>query len=187
MLAWGFGDVQGGGVEPYRIEVPDRELERLRLRLADARWPDRETVEDWSQGVPLQVVRDLCDYWRRGYDWRATEQRVNRWRQYLAVVDGVPIHLFHLPSPSRSAVPLILTHGWPGSFFEFEQVMPQLSDPVASADTSSPAFHVVVPSLPHKRDPCRYCCHGIRLHASKQPGRLTGQRSSYDNARINLR
>jgi pimeloyl-ACP methyl ester carboxylesterase len=135
-------------VERYRIGVPDRELERLRLRLADARWPDRETVEDWSQGVPLQVVRDLCDYWRSGYDWRATEQRVNRWQQYLAVVDGVPIHLFHLPSSSRSAVPLILTHGWPGSFFEFEQVMPQLSDPVASVDASSPAFHVVVPSLP---------------------------------------
>jgi pimeloyl-ACP methyl ester carboxylesterase len=135
--------VQGGGVEPYQIGVPDRELERLQLRLADARWPDRETVEDWSQGVPLQVVRDLCEYWRSGYDWRATEQRVNRWPQYLAVVDGVPIHLFHLPSPARFALPLILTHGWPGSFFEFEQVMAPLSDPAAS-----PAFHVVVPSLP---------------------------------------
>jgi epoxide hydrolase len=130
-------------VEPYQIGVPDRELERLQLRLADARWPDRETVEDWSQGVPLQVVRDLCEYWRSGYDWRATEQRVNRWPQYLAVVDGVPIHLFHLPSPARFALPLILTHGWPGSFFEFEQVMAPLSDPAAS-----PAFHVVVPSLP---------------------------------------
>jgi epoxide hydrolase len=135
--------VQGGGVQPYQIGVPDRELERLQLRLADARWPDRETVEDWSQGVPLQVVRDLCEYWRSSYDWRATEQRVNRWPQYLAVVDGVPIHLFHLPSPSRLALPLILTHGWPGSFFEFEQVMAPLSDPAAS-----PAFHVVVPSLP---------------------------------------
>ena len=96
VLAWGFGDVQSVGVEPYRIEVPDDELVRLRLRLADAQWPDRETVEDWSQGVPLQVVRDLCDYWRSGYDWRAAEQRVNRWPQYLAVVEGVPIHLFHL-------------------------------------------------------------------------------------------
>jgi hypothetical protein len=136
------------GVEPYRIEVPDGELVRLRLRLADARWPDRETVEDWSQGVPLQVVRDLCDYWGSGYDWRAAEQRVNRWPQYLAVIEGVPIHLFHLPSLSRSAVPLILTHGWPGSFFEFEQVMTQLSDPAASGKPESPAFHVVVPSLP---------------------------------------
>jgi pimeloyl-ACP methyl ester carboxylesterase len=98
--------------------------------------------------VPLQVVRDLCDYWRSGYDWRAAEQRVNRWPQYLTVVDGVPIHLFHLPSLSRSAVPLILTHGWPGSFFEFEQVMAQLSDSAASGDASLPAFHVVVPSLP---------------------------------------
>ena len=77
-------------MEPYRIEVPDGELERLRLRLADVRWPDRETVEDWSQGVPLQVVRDLCTYWRTGYDWRATEQRVNRWPQYQAVVDEYP-------------------------------------------------------------------------------------------------
>jgi len=136
VLAWGFGDVQSVGVEPYQIEVPDGELERLRLRLADTRWPDRETVEDWSQGVPLQVVRDLCDYWGSGYDWRAAEQRVNRWPQYLAVVEAVPIHLFHLPSPSRSAVPLILTHGWPGSFFEFERVMEQLSDPAASEEAS---------------------------------------------------
>ena len=147
-LLGGSGMCRVFGVEPYRIEVPDGELVRLRLRLADARWPDRETVEDWSQGVPLQVVRDLCDYWGSGYDWRAAEERVNRWPQYLAVIDGVPIHLFHLPSLSRSAVPLILTHGWPGSFFEFEQVMAQLSDPAASGKPESPAFHVVVPSLP---------------------------------------
>jgi epoxide hydrolase len=140
--------VQSGWVEPYLIKVPDRELERLRQRLADARWPDRETVEDWSQGVPLQVVRDLCDYWRSAYDWRATEQRLNRWPQYLTAVDGVPIHLFHVPSLSPLAVPLILTHGWPGSFFEFEHVMAQLSDPAASGNARSPAFHVVVPSLP---------------------------------------
>jgi pimeloyl-ACP methyl ester carboxylesterase len=148
VLAWRSEGVQSVGVEPYRIEVPDDELVRLRLRLAASRWPDRETVEDWSQGVPLQVVRVLCDYWGSGYDWRAAEQRVNRWPQYLAVVEGVSIHLFHLSSPSRSAVPLILTHGWPGSFFEFEQVMAQLSDPAASGKPESPAFHVVVPSLP---------------------------------------
>ena len=147
-LLGGSGMCRVFGVEPYRIEVPDGELVRLRLRLADARWPDRETVEDWSQGVPLQVVRDLCDYWGSGYDWRAAEERVNRWPQYLAVIEGVPIHLFHLPSLSRSAVPLILTHGWPGSFFEFEQVMAHLSDPAASGKPESPAFHVVVPSLP---------------------------------------
>ena len=86
--------------------------------------------------------------WGSGYDWRAAEERVNRRPQYLAVVDGVPIHLFHLPSPSRSAVPLILTHGWPGSFFEFEQVIAQLSDRAALGKPESPAFHVVVPSLP---------------------------------------
>jgi epoxide hydrolase len=148
VLAWLFGDVQSVVVEPYRIEVPDGELDRLRLRLANARWPDRETVEDWSQGVPLEIVRDLCDYWRSGYDWRAAEQRLNHRPQYLTVLNGVPIHVFHLQSPSQSAVPLILTHGWPGSFFEFEQVMAQLSDPAASGEPKSPAFHVVVPSLP---------------------------------------
>lgn len=135
-------------MEPYQIEVPGLELERLGHRLVDARWPDRETVTDWSQGVPLHVVRDLCDHWRRVYDWRATEERVNRWAQYVTVVDGVSIHLFHLPSPSPSALPLILTHGWPGSFFEFERVMVGLSDPDSGGDGEHPAFHVVVPSLP---------------------------------------
>jgi pimeloyl-ACP methyl ester carboxylesterase len=132
-------------VSPFRIAVPEGDLVDLRRRLADTRWPERETVTDWSQGVPLDRVQELCEYWRTGYDWRATEDRLNRWPQYVTTIDGLPIHFFHLRSSTAAAVPLILTHGWPGSFLEFEQVMPQLA---RSADSGSEDFHVVVPSLP---------------------------------------
>jgi pimeloyl-ACP methyl ester carboxylesterase len=135
-------------LEPYRIAVPSEQLDRLQRRLADARWPERETVDDWSQGVPLEVVQDLCAHWRTRYDWRATEDRLNRRLQHRVVVDGVAVHLFHQPSASAAAVPLILTHGWPGSFFEFERVLDRLSDPAGAGEHGEPAFHVVVPSLP---------------------------------------
>lgn len=134
-------------LEPYRIAVPADRIASLRRRLAETRWPERETVDDWSQGVPLAVLQDLCDHWRTGYDWTATEHRLNRWPQHRIEVDGLAIHLFHLRSPSPTAVPLVLTHGWPGSFVEFEGVMARLADP-ASAGDDGPAFHVVVPSLP---------------------------------------
>jgi len=88
--------------------------------LAETHWPEPATVRDWSQGVPLDDLQALCGYWRVEYDWRVTEHRLNRWPQYLTDIDGLTIHYFHLPSSIPSAVPLILTHGWPGSFFEFE-------------------------------------------------------------------
>jgi epoxide hydrolase len=99
----------------------------------------------WSQGVPLQNVDELCAYWLTQYDWRAAERRLNQWPQYLSDIDGLAIHYFHVPSPNPSAVPLILSHGWPGSFFEFEQAMERLADPTSSDDAE---FHLVVPSLP---------------------------------------
>ena len=135
-------------LEPFRIAVPDADLVDLRRRLSAARWPSRETVSDWSQGVPLEVLRQLCEHWRTSYDWRATERRLNRLPHYRTAIDGLSVHFIHVRSPVAHAVPLIMTHGWPGSFFEFERVVRRLADPAAFDEPLRPAFHVVVPSLP---------------------------------------
>ena len=128
-------------MEPFRIDVPETELDDLRERLKAARWPERETVDDWSQGVPLDYLRELCAYWADGYDWRRTEARLNALPGYRTEIDGLGIHLLHVRSPHSNALPLVMTHGWPGSIVEFLKVIEPLSDP---AD----AFHVVCPSLP---------------------------------------
>jgi len=125
-------------VEPFRVDVPEAELEDLRARLRRARWPERETVDDWSQGVPLAYLQDLCAYWAEGYDWRATEARLNELPQFRAEIDGLGIHFLHLRSPHAGALPLVLTHGWPGSIVEFLGVIGPLTE----------TFHVVCPSLP---------------------------------------
>jgi pimeloyl-ACP methyl ester carboxylesterase len=130
-----------GEVVPFRVDIPDAELADLRDRLRRVRWPERETADDWSQGVPLGYLRELCGYWADGYDWRATEARLNSLPQFRTEIDGLPIHFIHLRSPRRFALPLIITHGWPGSVLEFGKVLGPLA---ASAD----AFDVVVPSLP---------------------------------------
>jgi epoxide hydrolase len=135
-------------LEPFQIAVPDADVTDLRRRLSGARWPSRETVSDWSQGVPLDVLRQLCEHWQTAYDWRATERRLNRLPHYRTVIDGLSVHFIHLRSPVDDAVPLIMTHGWPGSFFEYEQVIQRLTDPAAFGEPPRPAFHVVVPSLP---------------------------------------
>lgn len=131
-------------IQPYRIHVPPAQLDDLRLRLTRTRWPEGEPVPDWSQGVPLDAVTALCRYWLEEYDWRATEKRLNQIPQFRTRIDGLPIHFLHVRSLRPGATPLVLTHGWPGSFLEFEQVLPQLTDPPAG----EAAFHVVVPSLP---------------------------------------
>jgi hypothetical protein len=100
-------------VIPFRIDVPEAELADLRRRLRQTRWPEREPVGDWSQGVPLAYLRELCGYWADGYDWRATEARLNALPQFQTVVDGLPVHFIHLRSPHPEALPLIITHGWP--------------------------------------------------------------------------
>jgi pimeloyl-ACP methyl ester carboxylesterase len=133
---------------PYRIEVPDSVLADLRDRLHRTRWPERETVDDWSQGVPLTYLRELCAYWADGYDWRATEARLNRWPQVKVDVDGLGIHVLHARSPEPGALPLVLTHGWPGSVVEFLDVLGPLTDPAAHGGDPGDAFHVVCPSLP---------------------------------------
>jgi epoxide hydrolase len=135
-------------IVPFRIDIPDADLDDLRQRLRQARWPDPETVDDWSQGIPLAYVRELCEYWLERYDWRASEARLNRFPQFRTEIDGVGIHFVHARSPEEGALPLVITHGWPGSIVEFHKVIEPLADPVAFGGDAADAFHVVCPSLP---------------------------------------
>jgi pimeloyl-ACP methyl ester carboxylesterase len=125
-------------VDSFRIEIAEAELEDLRDRLRRTRWPERETVDDWSQGVPLAYVRELCDHWASDYDWRATEARLNALPQFRTEIDGLGIHFIHVRSRDPDAIPLVMTHGWPGSVVEFLKVIEPLTDD----------FHLVLPSLP---------------------------------------
>ncbi|MER7112504.1 epoxide hydrolase family protein [Streptomyces sp. NPDC000229] len=129
---------------PFRAGIPEADLADLKDRLARTRWPEAETVDDWSQGVPLDYLRDLAAYWRTSYDWRATEARLNAVPQFRTEIDGLGIHFLHVRSPHPGAVPLLLSHGWPGSVVEFLDLIGPLTDPEDPAD----AFHVVCPSLP---------------------------------------
>jgi pimeloyl-ACP methyl ester carboxylesterase len=135
-------------ITPFRIDIPEADLEDLRQRLRLTRWPDPETVDDWSQGVPLAYLRELCGYWLDSYDWRACEQSLNRLPQFRTEIDGVPIHFLHVTSPQPDAMPLVMTHGWPGSVVEFRKVIGPLTDPVAYGGDAADAFHLVCPSLP---------------------------------------
>ena len=138
----------GSEIEPFRIEASEAALANLRARLRAIRWPDRETVDDWSQGVPLDYLRDLVTYWLDRYDWRAREERINGFPQYRAQVRGAGIHFVHVRSPHADAVPLVLTHGWPGSIVEFLEVIGPLTAPEVHGGSAADAFHVVCPSLP---------------------------------------
>ena len=133
---------------PFRIDVPDTDLADLRDRLRRTRWPDQETVDDWSQGAPLAWVQDLCQYWASGYDWRAREARLNSFPQFRTTIDGLDLHFLHVRSPHDGALPLVLTSGWPGSVTEFSHVIGPLTDPAGHGGDPADAFHVVCPSLP---------------------------------------
>jgi epoxide hydrolase len=135
-------------IAPFHLAVPQADLDDLRARLARTRWPERETVDDWSQGAPLEKVKALCDYWRTGYDWRRCEAMLNRLGQYRTTIDGLGIHFLHIRSPEPGALPMIMTHGWPGSVIEFMKVVGPLTDPVAHGGRAEDAFHLVLPSLP---------------------------------------
>lgn len=136
------------GIRPFRIQVPDALLDDLHQRLERTRWPDAELVHDHSQGVPLAWLQQVCAYWRHGYDWRAREARLNAFDQFVTEVDGLDLHFMHLRSPHPDALPLILTHGWPGSVVEFHKVIGPLTDPTAHGGQAADAFHVICPSLP---------------------------------------
>ena len=135
-------------IRKFQLEVTDAALDDLKKRLSMTRWPNKETPEDWSQGIPLGYMKELCNYWQHEYDWRAREERFNRFPQFITEIDGVDIHFIHLSSAHENARPLIITHGWPGSVVEFHKVIEPLADPTAYGGSTEDAFHVVVPSLP---------------------------------------
>ena len=133
---------------PFTARVPEESLDDLRDRLGRTRWPEREAVDDWSQGVPLTYVQELCAYWASSYDWRAAEKRLNAYPQFVVELMDLDIHFLHVRSPVPDALPLVITHGWPGSVFEFLNVLDRLTNPKAHGGTDADAFHVVCPSLP---------------------------------------
>lgn len=135
-------------VEPYRLAIPDDVLNGLRSRLRDTRWPERETVDDESQGAQLNAVQRLCDYWATRYDWRRCETHLNGLGQYRTAIDDLDVHFLHIRSPNPDAMPLLMTHGWPGSIIEFLKVIGPLTDPVSHGGSAADAFHLVIPSLP---------------------------------------
>ncbi|WP_027502334.1 epoxide hydrolase family protein [Rhodococcus sp. UNC363MFTsu5.1] len=135
-------------ISPYRIDIPQSALDDLRDRLARTRWPDELDDAGWDYGIPLGRMGELADYWRDGYDWRAHEAVLNRHPQFVTEIDGATMHFLHVRSPEPDATPLILTHGWPGSFIEFLDVIGPLSDPRAHGGDPADAFHLVIPSIP---------------------------------------
>jgi pimeloyl-ACP methyl ester carboxylesterase len=135
-------------IRPFKIHASDADLDDLKRRLHATRWPDAQTVDNWSQGIPLAYVREVCGYWATKYDWRKTEARLNAVPQFRTELDGLGIHFLHIKSPHSSAAPLILTHGWPGSIVEFLKVIPLLTDPTKHGGQADDAFHVVCPALP---------------------------------------
>jgi pimeloyl-ACP methyl ester carboxylesterase len=135
-------------IRPFRIEVPEEQLAELRRRLAATRWPSRELVADRSQGVQLATIQALARYWATEHDWRACEARLNALPQFTTEIDGVDIHFIHVRSPHDGALPLIMTHGWPGSVVELLETVGPLTDPTAHGGSAEDAFHLVLPSLP---------------------------------------
>jgi pimeloyl-ACP methyl ester carboxylesterase len=139
---------EADAVRPFRINVPDEALVDLRRRAAATRWPDRETVADQSQGVQLAKIQQLVRYWGTDYDWRKVEAKLNAWPQFVTEIDGLDIHFVHVRSGHPNALPLIMTHGWPGSIFELVKVIGPLTDPTAHGGRAEDAFDLVLPSMP---------------------------------------
>ena len=135
-------------IRPFRIEVPETDLDDLRERLARTRWPDEMPGVGWSRGVPLGYLKELAEYWRTDYDWRANEARLNGFPQFTTVIDGQVIHFLHVRSPEPDALPLVMTHGYPSSIAEFAGLIGPLTDPRGHGGDPADAFHVVIPSLP---------------------------------------
>ncbi|MBT2226645.1 epoxide hydrolase family protein [Nonomuraea sp. NEAU-A123] len=135
-------------ITAFLIKIPQDRLDDLRHRLAQTRWPDELPGAGWEAGVPLGYLKDLADYWRTGYDWRAHEARLNEFPQFTTDIDGQIVHFLHVRSPEPGALPLVITHGWPGSVVEFMKIIGPLTDPASHGGDPADAFHVVAPSLP---------------------------------------
>jgi pimeloyl-ACP methyl ester carboxylesterase len=141
-------EISTSEIKPFRIDIPQDQIDDLRDRLAATRWPDELPGTGTAYGMPVAAVRRLCEYWRTSFDWRVPEARLNEIPQYTTVIDGQRVHFLHVRSPHPDAVPLLLAHGWPGSVVEFRNMIGPLTDPVAHGGEPGQAFHVVVPSLP---------------------------------------
>src|SRR3982750_1398311 len=139
---------ESGAVRPFHMDIPKDALANLRERLMTTRWPDRETVADPSQGVQLKTIQQLAQYWRTDYDWRKVETRLRALPQFVTEIDGLDIHFIHVRSKHDNAMPMIVTHGWPGSIIEQMKIIDPLTNPTAHGASASDAFHLVIPSLP---------------------------------------
>jgi len=139
---------EGASIRPFKVQIPQAALDDLRRRIADTRWPDKETVADGSQGAQLAQLQELVRYWGSGYDWRKAETTLNGLPQFVTTIDGVDIHFIHVRSRHKNALPLIITHGWPGSVIEQLKLIGPLTDPTAHGGSAEDAFDVVIPSLP---------------------------------------
>ncbi|MDQ3896676.1 MAG: epoxide hydrolase N-terminal domain-containing protein, partial [Actinomycetota bacterium] len=135
-------------IRPFHIDISDEQIDDLRRRIGAARWPTKELVADRSQGVQLATMQELARYWSTEYDWRRCEARLNALPQFTTEIDGVDIHFIHVRSRHENALPLIMTHGWPGSVVELLETVGPLTDPTAHGGSAEDAFHLVLPSLP---------------------------------------
>jgi len=136
------------GIRPFTIETPQADLDELRARIHSTRWPEKEPVADYSEGVQLATMQKLADYWATNYDWRKVEARLKDLPQFITEIDGLDIHFIHIRSKHENALPVIITHGWPGSIIEQLKIVDPLVNPTAHGGKESDAFHVVIPSMP---------------------------------------
>jgi pimeloyl-ACP methyl ester carboxylesterase len=155
-------------IRPFHLEIPEEQIDDLRRRIAQTRWPSKELVEDRSQGVQLATLHELARYWTTDYDWRKAEARLNALPQFITEIDGVDIHFIHVRSPHENALPLIMTHGWPGSVMELLEAVGPLTDPTAHGGRAEDAFDLVLPSLPG------YGFSGEPMEVGWGPGRVAG-------------
>ena len=138
----------GDAIRPFRVDIPEAQLVDLRRRIAATRWPDQETVSDRSQGNQLGKLQEIVRHWGTDYDWRKVETRLNALPMFMTEIDGVDIHFIHVRSRHENALPLIVTHGWPGSVIEQLKIIDPLTNPTAHGANASDAFHLVIPSMP---------------------------------------
>ena len=135
-------------IKKFNIEIPQSKLDDLQQRLTLTRWPEKETPDDWTQGIPLSYMKEIHDYWLNDYDWRKHEKEINKFPQFLSTINELDVHFIHFKSPHKNAKPLIITHGWPGSVVEFFKVIERLADPKIDESNAEIAFDVITPSLP---------------------------------------
>ena len=148
LAAAAVGSAEGDAIRPFRVDVSEEALLDLRQRVLATQWPEKETVADQSQGVPLATMVELARYWATDYDWRKCEAKLNALPQFITEIDGLDIHFIHVRSKHENALPLIVTHGWPGSIIEQLKIIDPLTNPTAHGGSAADAFHLVIPSMP---------------------------------------